>query len=847
MQSKVLVLLVLFFVISITIIPQSYADEYRVSTTSGCGIIPGIWIEVDKTCTLNDNLVIDNVNNDILIIDPLTKLVVPSGFELTSEGGQIKIDGTLENHGIIINNSGDVEVVGTFDNFFMYENNGGMDVAGIFTNNDFGSATTEFTNSETVNITGTFNNLGTLQNTNGIFILDTTNPPGTLINSGEITNTNVWHVSGLFTNHGSFTQDGFMPVLASGNIENSGSFSSLSAAGADISGTITIKSGSTFTNNGIMLVFPSGKIIIESTLDNTGEINNQCGLITDAITTNQPNDKCPPEVTIITPINNKKYGNQLAVELSGTAIDKNNLGVEIDLSSSLIWAIKQGSNTELSGTGSPVDHLFSNLGQNTVITSVIDSGGNLDSSEINVEIVSDADSDGFVDSEDCNPNDPLVYLGAPERINGIDDSCDGILSPDEVDSDSDGYILGLFVSANWLGTPVPTGGSDCNDTNATVNPGANELSVIDGVDTDCNPLTNNPDEIDSDSDGYILGLFVSANWLGTPVPTGGSDCNDTNALINPGALEIANGIDDNCDGIIDFGLDDDGDGYVTGNIIGVSDCDDTDPEINPAAIEIFGDGIDNNCNDFIDEVVLLTLDDFYNVDANTVLSVSAPGVLINDKSSGNDPLFVTLQSSPVGTLTFNLDGSFTYIPTTLFFGSDSFSYVASDGVFESNISTVTLNQKFCGKDKSEFNKVIVGTNSHDHLLGTRGNDLILGLDGNDKINGLDGDDCIYGGNGNDKINGNNGIDEIRGGNGNDRITGNNDNDKLFGDDGKDKIQGNNGDDFIDGGANSDYCKGGHGSNTIINCEKDDDHDDDHDDEDDIKILGTTSKGRFNHK
>jgi Ca2+-binding RTX toxin-like protein len=350
-------------------------------------------------------------------------------------------------------------------------------------------------------------------------------------------------------------------------------------------------------------------------------------------------------------------------------------------------------------------------------------------------------------------------------------------------------------------------------------------------------------------------LFTSSIWLGTPVPTGGNDCRDNNPNVNPGSLEIANGIDDDCDGTIDLGLDNDGDGYKTGNVIGISDCHDsvvTDPEnqyfgidpvtVNPGALEIFGDGFDNNCNDFIDEAIIFASDDLYNVDVDSTLSISSPGVLENDTSSGIDPLFTIQQSSPIGILDFNSDGSFTYTPQTLLFSSDSFSYVASDGISESNIVTVTLTQKFCGKDKDEFDNVVVGTTLHDHLLGTNGNDLILGLDGNDKINGLKGNDCIYGGNGNDKINGNNGIDEIHGGNGSDLITGNNDNDKLFGDNGKDKIQGNNGNDFIDGGENSDYCKGGSGSNTIINCEKDDDHDDSDDDN-----IWHSAKGRFNHK
>jgi hypothetical protein len=72
------------------------------------------------------------------------------------------------------------------------------------------------------------------------------------------------------------------------------------------------------------------------------------------------------------------------------------------------------------------------------------------------------------------------------------------------------------------------------------------------------------------------------------------DCNDDDSDINPGAQEIPNGIDDNCDGYTDEDLD--GDGFTTDG----GDCDDGDPFIHPGATELCADGIDNNCNGFID-------------------------------------------------------------------------------------------------------------------------------------------------------------------------------------------------------------------------------------------------------
>ena len=95
------------------------------------------------------------------------------------------------------------------------------------------------------------------------------------------------------------------------------------------------------------------------------------------------------------------------------------------------------------------------------------------------------------------------------------------------------------------------------------------------------------------------------------------DCDDTNPNINPNASEICNGIDDDCNEVIDdniqyytYYLDADGDGY--GDLNSPSDfceitapdgysnlstdCDDTNAEINPSIQEIAGNGIDEDCN-----------------------------------------------------------------------------------------------------------------------------------------------------------------------------------------------------------------------------------------------------------
>lgn len=131
--------------------------------------------------------------------------------------------------------------------------------------------------------------------------------------------------------------------------------------------------------------------------------------------------------------------------------------------------------------------------------------------------------------------------------------------------------------------------------------------------------------IDRDGDGYGSQKTTLNIDCSDGIPSGyaakGGDCNDSNRYINPGAAETCNGIDDNCDGVIDpenskdcnrYYKDSDGDGYGTdeSKCLCVSegvfralengDCNDNNPKVHPEAKEICNE-IDDNCNGEIDE------------------------------------------------------------------------------------------------------------------------------------------------------------------------------------------------------------------------------------------------------
>jgi VCBS repeat-containing protein len=81
----------------------------------------------------------------------------------------------------------------------------------------------------------------------------------------------------------------------------------------------------------------------------------------------------------------------------------------------------------------------------------------------------------------------------------------------------------------------------------------------------------------------------------------------------------------------------------------------------------------------------------YATDEDTVLTVAAPGVLDNDADTDGDELTAIPVAGPTyGTLVLNVDGSFSYTPNADYHGTDTFTYVAHDGILDSGEATVTI-------------------------------------------------------------------------------------------------------------------------------------------------------------
>ncbi len=306
-------------------------------------------------------------------------------------------------------------------------------------------------------------------------------------------------------------------------------------------------------------------------------------------------------------------------------------------------------------------------------TEVCEPGTTTASATTTFEVGYDNDGDGYYPPEDCDDDNFDIKPGAPEECDGIDNNCDG--TPDEICGCVEGTekpcselykgicAIGTATCVNekWTDCPTPeteicteTGDEDCDgkvdcDDNDCINlkqnnmyicqdkcvdgyydidpekpgceykctPTNNSKEVCDGLDNDCN---GDIDEglaetyyLDFDGDGYGSNTKKIACEKPTAYVTETGDCNDKEPNVYPGAEEICDGLDNNCDTNIDegcscsegepFTCSDKGvcDGHITfcGNDGIIPKCNFSNiPDYEK--VETTCDGLDNDCDGLID-------------------------------------------------------------------------------------------------------------------------------------------------------------------------------------------------------------------------------------------------------
>ncbi len=248
---------------------------------------------------------------------------------------------------------------------------------------------------------------------------------------------------------------------------------------------------------------------------------------------------------------------------------------------------------------------------------------------------------GFVSNNlDCDDTTASTNPTSWEVCDAVDNDCDGATDePDAIDTltfyediDGDGYGT---TSSTTSSCTQPLGyvdnADDCNDADSAISPSATE--VCDGVDNDCNGTAD--DEV---NDGSVYYSDIDGDGFGNPnnstsacsqpngYTTDSSDCDDVNANSFPGATELCDGSDNDCDGLLDeddaantttWYADSDGDGFgdatittqacdlPSGFVGNNNDCNDLSAADYPSATETC-DGLDNDCDGNTDEGLLGT-------------------------------------------------------------------------------------------------------------------------------------------------------------------------------------------------------------------------------------------------
>ena len=232
----------------------------------------------------------------------------------------------------------------------------------------------------------------------------------------------------------------------------------------------------------------------------------------------------------------------------------------------------------------------------------------------------DADGDGFGSTTTASLCSASAPSGYASNNTDCDDNNAAVHTPITYYVDADGDGFGSTTSASLCAATPPSGfasnNTDCDDNNAAIH----------------TPITY---YVDADGDGF--GSTTSASLCAATAPSGyasnNTDCDDNNAAVNT---------------LITYYVDADGDGFGSSTTASLcaatppsgyasnnTDCDDNNAAINPAAQEICGNGVDDNCNQQIDEMC-----------CNITLSATIAPTLCSNVATGSINLTATNGANP---------------------------------------------------------------------------------------------------------------------------------------------------------------------------------------------------------
>ncbi len=371
--------------------------------------------------------------------------------------------------------------------------------------------------------------------------------------------------------------------------------------------------------------------------------------------------------------------------------------------------------------------------------------------------------EGWVESPgDCDDGNAAVHPDALEQCDGtdVDEDCDGVV--DETSGDTQGMSWWyLDADGDGYGTDgdtveqcdAPEGyvavDGDCADDDGGRHPGADEVCDDADLDEDCDGYVDDADDststasmtlwyADADGDGH-----GDADDPGAPSCSAGTeslvasadDCDDGDASVYPGALEVCDDadVDEDCDGLSEnddladasagtltaYYRDDDGDGYGEGYGVSISlcdpteewpttdgtDCDDSSSDVHPGATEIWYDGTDQDCDGASDYDADLDGydDEAYGGsdcdDADVAVHVDATESCADDADNDCDGTYDCAASSCQETLDcmgdLNHDGVVDELDWTLLTAAFDSYYGVCDTEFETSMTEYDFDQDGC--------------------------------------------------------------------------------------------------------------------------------------------------------